>query len=96
MSSSGPESLLQRRIQRALVAHGCFIIKHHANAYTGRGVPDLLGCLPGGRMIALETKTPEGRRTKIQERTIRLLKERGAAAGFAQSVDEALSICGLD
>lgn len=89
------EADLQRRIQRALEARGAVVMKHHASQFTGRGWPDLWVALPGGRLACLETKTPVGRRSKIQARKLDRLRATGSIAEFVTSVSEALEVCGL-
>lgn len=95
MARSGPETKISRAIIKALEARGCIVYKQHGTEVSGRGRPDLLGCLPGGQMFALETKTPVGSATKIQLRHMRLLAGVGAATGFPTSVEDALGLLGL-
>jgi hypothetical protein len=58
----------------------------------GIGTSDLIGFDRNGRFIAIETKTPGGKRTAEQENFIRLVREHGGLAGFAESVEEAQEI----
>ena len=51
-----------------------------------RGVSDLLGCLPNGRMLAIECKRPGCRPTPEQERFINDIQSRGGLALIADSV----------
>ncbi len=42
-----------------------------------RGVSDLLGCLPGGKMLAIEVKRPGGKPTLDQIAVIDDVRRRG-------------------
>lgn len=95
--ASGPEKRVVVAIAKALEARGAICVKTHGSAYSGAGEPDLLGCLPGGRCIALEAKRPGGgEMTMLQRRRLWAYAERGAAAGEVRSVAEALAICFRD
>ena len=94
---SGPEKAVEQAIMRALRSRGAVVVKSHGSAYSGSGVPDLIGVLPGGRALALEVKRPGGgAATPLQLRMIWSWAEAGAAAGVVRSVAEAMTICGLD
>ncbi len=57
-----PEIWLQRLQTGVIVAkHGAYI--HCAEP----GSPDYIGCLPDGRILAIEVKTPFGRTVKSRE-----------------------------
>jgi hypothetical protein len=57
---SGPETQLQRRIQRALKDKwpNSYMFKIHGGPYQHVGLPDLIGCIQG-RFVALEIKHPD-------------------------------------
>jgi len=94
---TGPEKAVEQAIMRALRSRGAVVVKSHGSAYSGAGVPDLVGVLPGGRALALEVKRPGGgASTPLQRRMIWAWAEAGAAAGIVRSVDEAMGLCGLD
>lgn len=96
---TGPEKTVERAIVRALRARGALVIKTHGSAFSGSGCPDLIGVLPGGagRAFGIEVKRPGGGEcSALQLRALWSWAERGAAAGVARSVGEALAICGLD
>lgn len=46
---------------------GCLVFSLHT---VGRGFPDLLVLIPGGRLALVEVKSPKGRLTPDQERFI--------------------------
>jgi len=53
-----------------------------------QGWPDLTGCLPGGRMFAVEVKKPGGRLKAGQKESIQALVRSGAAVLVAFSLDQ--------
>lgn len=70
---------------------GCVMLKHHAGPYTGPGHPDLYGCV-NGRAVVIEVKQPGEEPTRLQHAKLNEWARAGAVAGWATSVDEALSI----
>lgn len=56
------------------------------------GSADVIGISPGGRFLAVEVKTPNGRPTKEQLRFVEAVKNAGGIAGIARSVEEALEL----
>lgn len=53
-----------------------------------RGVPDIIGVLPGGRMIAVEVKVGRNKPTLWQEVFLQELSSRGALVVVAYSLDD--------
>ena len=53
-----------------------------------RSWPDITGCLPGGRMLAIEVKTPDGRFQPGQPERIARLRAQGALVIVALSVED--------
>lgn len=49
------EAAFSVKVQKWLRAHGCWVVKYHASAYTPKGVPDLIVCC-AGQFIGLELK----------------------------------------
>lgn len=88
------EALLTRQILHALRAlPRAWAVKIHGSAYQDAGTPDILGCY-AGRMFALEVKTPRGRVTPIQARTLARWEQTGAVAAVVRSVAGALEAIG--
>lgn len=56
--------------------------------YGFRGCPDILGQLPGGRLLALECKRPTGRLSREQKAFLAKARDGGALAEVVRSVDE--------
>lgn len=53
-----------------------------------RGIPDLIGYLPGGRFLAIEVKRPKGVRRPEQIQFVADAKAAGAVAFFAESWED--------
>lgn len=53
-----------------------------------KGSPDIIGILPGGRMLAIEVKMPRESLTPTQNAFCRRLKDNGAAVFVARSVGD--------
>jgi|ERR1035437_4716669 hypothetical protein len=52
------------------------------------GVSDILGVLKGGRILAIEVKSPKGRASPQQQRFIDNINENGGLAFVARSIEE--------
>jgi hypothetical protein len=52
------------------------------------GSSDILGCLPGGRFLAIETKAPEGRLSPEQKTFLTEIRELGGLAMVVKSWQE--------
>ena len=57
-----------------------------------KGHPDLYGFRPDGKIFYIEVKNASGRVRPEQQRFIDIVKTRGAIAGVARNVEEALRI----
>ncbi len=57
--------------------------------YTPKGVPDIVGILPGGKALFIEVKSPTGKVSPEQQYFIDTALLLGAVAGVARSVDDA-------
>ena len=73
------EKLFENKIKKWLTANGCYHVKFFANAYTRRGVPDILASV-GGKFVGIETKADNGRPSDLQYDNIREIR---ASSGFA-------------
>ena len=60
----------------------CFAWKTHGDAYSHKGIPDIIVCL-NGRFVAFEVKTPSGKLTMLQQSTLTKIN---AAKGNAYKV----------
>jgi hypothetical protein len=52
------------------------------------GVSDILGCLPAGRLLAIEVKAQTGKVSPHQQQFLDEINSRGGLAFVARSVDE--------
>ena len=68
-----------------------FVFKEHGNMYGTAGIPDLIACIDG-KFVAFEVKTPSGKLSKLQEVTIRKIKEANGKAYKVTSVEEVKQI----
>lgn len=59
--------------------------------YGTAGIPDIIACI-NGRFYGFEVKTEDGRPTKLQESTIRKIKNAGGIALVVRSVDEVKAV----
>ena len=69
----------------------CFFWKEHGGMYGRAGIPDIIACIEG-RFFGFEVKTEDGRPTKLQESTIRKIKNAGGIALVVRSVDEVKAV----
>lgn len=96
------ETILQNKIRVALCKKGCLVFRCNVgNFYTKygqeikvgtKGHSDLYGIKPGGISFFIEVKTPIGSARPEQLNFIKAVKNKGALAGFARSVEDALKI----
>ena len=66
---------------------GCFAWKEHGGMYGCAGIPDIIACI-NGRFYGFEVKTAVGKPTKLQERTIRKIRNCGGFADIVRSTDD--------
>lgn len=97
------ETDLMNSIRVALSEKGCTVfrcnvgkIKTADGRYFDTGLPvgysDLFGFKPGGQVFFIETKMHPRKPTEEQSKFITAVKKKGALAGVAYSVEEALQI----
>lgn len=65
----------------------CFCWKEHGGMYGTAGLPDIICCFKG-RFVAFEVKTPSGRLTKLQEATMRKIRDAKGEAFKVTSVGD--------
>ena len=83
---------LKRSIRMALRMRGCLVTSNPA----GGGVLDLTVCSPSGRYIEIDVKVGRDKLSALQKDRIAKVRRTGGTAYEVRSVDEALSLCGLD
>lgn len=85
------ESKISAEIIKMLKTNfGCVVWKHWQGPMSKRGVSDILGCLPGGRMLAIEVKRPDGNYgvTEAQQRFLHAIAKVGGISFVARSPEE--------
>ena len=82
----GPEAKTENALVRAVLRLGGIAYKFTSPGR--RGVPDRLVVLPGGRVMFVEVKAPNGRLSKLQEVEIARLRGLGARVAVIWSTDE--------
>lgn len=102
MARKQKESSVSDAIRLELCKRGCKVFRSQVGLfYTQygdmihvgvKGESDLRGHRPDGKAIYIESKTPVGRAREEQKKFIKAMKESGALAGFARSVEDALKI----
>ncbi|HEM4402309.1 TPA: VRR-NUC domain-containing protein [Streptococcus suis] len=99
------EHKIQNDIRVGLTEVGCLVFRANVGKVrtsdgryfdTGlpRGFSDLFGFRPDGQIFFIEVKNKNGRVRPEQEKFIERMKKRGALAGVARSVEDALDIVG--
>lgn len=97
------ESLIQNQIRVALSKAGHTVFRINVGKVkmqngrwfeTGapKGFSDLFGFRPDGRIFFIEVKNETGKLRPEQEKFIEQMKKRGALAGVARSVEDAMEI----
>lgn len=57
-----------------------------------KGLPDILGVAPDGKLIAIEVKTTTGKVSPEQKETLQEMANRGAWAFVARSLDDVTKV----
>lgn len=89
--SRQPETLLQRKIQKALKERNVWLYKVWGNELTPAGIPDLVGVFEG-QFVAWEVKIPVGKLSDIQVYRIGIMRQHGAMVCVARSVGDAVQM----
>ena len=95
------ETILMRKIMVALSEAGHFVMRTNAGTFFDSqgnrvtigfpGLSDLTGCTADGRFFAIEIKLPGEKPRQNQQDFLDAMRNKGAIAGCAHSVEEALS-----
>lgn len=84
-----PESAITQHIRQILRMRKILHWKQHQGLGSIKGVPDIVGVLPGGRALFIEVKTKTGRLSQEQQNFLENATEQGALAFMARSMEEA-------
>ena len=82
------EKDITMQIRNVLKMYGIFHWKVFQTLGATPGISDILGVLPGGRMLAIEVKTEKGKLSPHQERFIQNVNDNGGLAFVARSFDD--------
>ena len=97
------ESEISRTIRDYLELHGCLMVRVNSGAimlgdpdtgkkrmYRGaeKGTSDLLGCLPGGKFLAVEVKRPGKKPTDAQREFLGRVIDAGGIGIVATSIED--------
>lgn len=95
-----PEKAIVQHIINWLTIHGFYVWKQNNHATFDRkrgvwrkgtqkrGVSDILGVVPGGRILAIEVKAKGGKVSDDQEKFLDAIASAGGVAFVAYSLDE--------
>lgn len=93
-----------RKIMLALSEAGHFVMRTNAGVFYSSngdkvrigfpGLSDLVGCTSSGRFYAIEVKLPGEYPRPDQKKYLETMLSKGALAGCAHSIEEALEIVG--
>lgn len=96
------ETVLMRKIMVALSEAGHFVMRTNAGTFFDAqgnrvtigfpGLSDLTGCTSDGKFFAIEIKLPGEKPRQNQQSFLDAMRNKGAIAGCAHSVEEALDI----
>ncbi len=83
------ESEIKASIKKYLSLRGIFTWNQWQGQFSVKGVPDLVGIIPGsGKLLGIEVKVPGGKPRPEQEEFIKRINESGGVAFVASSVEE--------
>jgi hypothetical protein len=83
------EKEIKRSIRRYLDMRGIFNWNQWQGQMSVKGVPDIVGILPGGgRILAIEVKKPGRKASEVQQKFIDDINKSGGVAFVATSVEE--------
>lgn len=85
---AGPETRIQRAIQKMVTERGGFVFKVHGSETMMAGLPDL-SIVYRGVPVYFEVKTPTGQLSDRQRYVMRRLVKAGAVVGVPRSVADA-------
>ena len=87
------EKNFENKIKNFLDEQGCWYVKYFANAYTKKGIPDLLCCV-NGYFLAIEVKAENGKPSDLQKWNVSKIRHCGGHA-FILKPSQFESFCKL-
>lgn len=86
------ESEIKKSIRRYLNMRGIFNWNQWQGTFSVKGVPDIIGILPGsGRILGIEVKRPGGKPSDLQIKFMEDINKSGGVAFVASSVEEVIT-----
>jgi len=79
---------MKAAILRLLRSNGIVCWSAAAGPYSTSGIPDILGAMPGGRLLAIEVKMPGKKPTKLQAARLADLVAAGANAWWTDNIED--------
>lgn len=84
--ASTPEAKMKKKVDAVLKEFSIWFFAPQAGIYGRAGIPDRIGVLPNGRMIAIEVKAdPTKKPTALQQREIDALLKSNAVVWLVDS-----------
>lgn len=81
-----PESKVKAKVKELLKAHGAWFFMPVSGGFGRAGVPDFIG-VHRGRFLAVETKAPGGKTTRLQDINMRDIALQGGVCFVVEGVD---------
>jgi hypothetical protein len=75
-----PEGKVKAKIKAILKSRGVWFFCPIPMGLGVHGIPDFIGCAPGGRFVAIEAKAHPNKPTALQARVLDILHKIGAIA----------------
>lgn len=75
-----PEQKVKKRVTAILDELGVYHFFPATHGYGRSGVPDIVGCIPGGLFLAIECKAGKNKPTALQVREIEAIRKRNGCA----------------
>ena len=72
----GSEKNYENKVKNYLEEQGAWFVKFFANAYTKKGIPDVLACV-NGSFFGIEVKAARGKPSELQLYNLRKIDEAG-------------------
>ncbi len=89
-----PEAKMKKKVDAVLKEAGVWFFAPQSGIYGRSGIPDRIGILPGGRILAVEVKASKRYGlTALQEKTLTDIRRAG---GSTWVVDDEHSLAALD
>lgn len=89
--AKNPESIITTQIRNMLSILKLPHWKNWGGPMGERGVPDIIGCIPGGKMLLIEVKTPTGVLSPEQGAFLDRFRAAGALAFVARSPEDVVA-----